>query len=30
MTAFHGNVIDRVGSIKDFNDFLQTPGACSS
>jgi hypothetical protein len=26
MTAFHGKVIDRVGSIKDFNDFLQTPG----
>ena len=26
MTAFHGRVIDRVGSIKDFNDFLQTPG----
>ena len=26
MTAFHTRVIDRVGSIKDFNDFLQTPG----
>ena len=26
MTAFHARVIDRVGSIKDFNDFLQTPG----
>jgi hypothetical protein len=26
MTAFHGKIIDRVGSIKDFNDFLQTPG----
>lgn len=26
MTAFHSRVIDRMGSIKDFNDFLQTPG----
>jgi hypothetical protein len=26
MTAFHGKIIDRVGSIKDFNEFLQTPG----
>jgi hypothetical protein len=26
MTAFHSRVIDRVGSIKDFNDFLQTAG----
>ena len=26
MTAFHARIIDRMGSIKDFNDFLQTPG----
>jgi hypothetical protein len=26
MTAFHTRIIDRIGSIKDFNDFLQTPG----
>jgi hypothetical protein len=26
MTAFHARVIDRIGSIKDFNDFMQTPG----
>jgi hypothetical protein len=26
MTAFHTRVLDRIGSIKDFNDFLQTPG----
>ena len=26
MTQFHSRVIDRMGSIKDFNDFLQTPG----
>lgn len=26
MTAFHARIIDRIGSIKDFNDFLQTPG----
>jgi hypothetical protein len=26
MTHFHSRIIDRMGSIKDFNDFLQTPG----
>jgi len=26
MTTFHARVLDRIGSIKDFNDFLQTPG----
>ena len=26
LTAFHTKVLDRIGSIKDFNDFLQTPG----
>jgi hypothetical protein len=26
MTQFHARIIDRMGSIKDFNDFLQTPG----
>ena len=26
MTGFHAKVLDRIGSIKDFNDFLQTPG----
>ena len=26
MAAFHARVIDRMGSIKDFSDFLQTPG----
>jgi hypothetical protein len=26
MTAFHARIIDRMGSIKDFNDFLQTSG----
>ena len=26
MTAFRSRVIDRMGSIKDFNDLLQTPG----
>ena len=25
MTQFHARIIDRMGSIKDFNDFLQTP-----
>jgi peptidoglycan/LPS O-acetylase OafA/YrhL len=26
MAAFHARVIDRIGSIKDFSEFLQTPG----
>jgi hypothetical protein len=26
MTAFNARIIERMGSIKDFNDFLQTPG----
>jgi hypothetical protein len=26
MTAFHARIIDRMGSIRDFNEFLQTPG----
>ena len=30
MIAFHARIIDRMGSIKDFNDFLQTPGGRQS
>ena len=30
MTAFHARIIDRMGSIKDFNDFLQRRAASSS
>jgi hypothetical protein len=26
MTSFNARVIDRIGSIKEFNDFLQSPG----
>jgi hypothetical protein len=26
MAAFNARIVDRMGSIKDFNDFLQTPG----
>ena len=26
MTEFHNKLLDRIGSVKDFNDFLQTDG----
>ena len=26
MTAFHARIVDRMGSVHEFNDFMQTPG----